>query len=66
MGTFTNDIVLRTKTRLEVVDVTNDVCELINKSGIQNGLVLVWTTHTTAAIAINEHDVDLWTDILQT
>jgi secondary thiamine-phosphate synthase enzyme len=64
--TYSNDVFLRTKTRLEIVDVTKDVYEIIDKSGIRNGLVIVWTTHTTAAIAINEHDVDLWADILQT
>ena len=66
MKTYTKNISLTTKTRIEIIDTTQEVCAFIDECDIHNGLVVLWTTHTTAAIAINEHDLDLWPDILQT
>ncbi len=59
-------ISLKTKTRLEIVDLTTEVSKVVRESSIKNGLVNVWTAHTTAAVAVNEHDEDLWEDILET
>jgi len=59
-------IPLRTKSRLEITDITKHVNRIVNESRIGNGLVNIWTTHTTAAVAVNEHDTDLWEDILST
>jgi len=49
---------------MEVIDVTSRVSEIVERSGVKNGLANVWIPHTTAAIAVNEHDTDLWDDIL--
>lgn len=55
---------LKTGKKLEVLDVTGEVQKIIGESGAKNGLVNLWITHTTAALAVNEHDTDLWEDIL--
>ncbi|MCW4025964.1 MAG: secondary thiamine-phosphate synthase enzyme YjbQ, partial [Candidatus Bathyarchaeota archaeon] len=34
------------------------------ESGISDGLANLWVPHSTAAVAVNEHDTDLWEDIL--
>jgi len=49
---------------MEIIDVTSRISEVIERSGIRNGIILIWVPHTTAAVAINEHDSDLWEDIL--
>lgn len=59
-------IALRTGKRLEISDVSRDVRKVVDGSGIKNGLVNVWIPHTTAGLAVNEHDPDLWDDILST
>lgn len=64
MKIYTDDISLRTGMKLEVVDVTRDANKIVDESGLRNGLVNLWVTHTTAALAVNEHDTDLWEDIL--
>jgi len=53
-----------TRKRMEILDVTSNVVKVVEESGITNGLVHIWVPHATAAIAVNEHDTDLWDDIL--
>ena len=53
-----------TRKRMEILDVTSNVIKIVDESGIMNGLVHIWVPHATAAIAVNEHDTDLWDDIL--
>ena len=53
-----------THKRMEILDVTSNVVKVVEESGIANGLVNIWVPHATAAIAMNEHDTDLWDDIL--
>ena len=49
----------------ELIDITNAVRDIASDSGIQDGLVLIYTPHTTAAITINENaDPDVITDLL--
>jgi secondary thiamine-phosphate synthase enzyme len=53
-----------TRKRMEIQDITSNVINVVNESGIINGLVHLWVPHATATIAVNEHDTDLWDDIL--
>ena len=46
--------------------MTGDVERIVRESGIKEGLVNLWIPHSTAALAVNEHDIDLWEDILST
>ncbi len=50
---------------VELIDVTREVRQAIHNSGIRNGLAVVFTPHTTAAVTINENaDPDVVTDII--
>jgi len=64
MNFYSEDIRLSTSRRMEILDITDKVYSVVARSGIKNGLVNLWVPHSTAAIAVNEHDVDLWDDIL--
>jgi secondary thiamine-phosphate synthase enzyme len=58
---------LRTHRRGEMIDITIKVNEVIEKSGVENGLAVVYVPHTTAGVAINENaDPDVAQDILDT
>jgi len=57
---------LTTQKRMMILDVTGDVRSIVEESNVKNGLVNLWVPHATAAIAVNEHDTDLWEDILKT
>jgi secondary thiamine-phosphate synthase enzyme len=58
------EISLSTGNRMEVLDITGKVERVVEEAGVKNGMVNLWISHTTAAIAVNEHDTDLWEDIL--
>ena len=64
MKIYSEDLKISTHERIEILDITEEVRRIINKSGIKNGVVNLWVPHATAAIAVNEHDVDLWEDII--
>ena len=56
---------IRTNSRSEMIDITRRVQELVNQSGIQNGVCTVFIPHTTAAVTINEDaDPDVTRDML--
>ncbi len=58
---------VKTDARTQMLDITSQVQGAVKKSGIKNGLVHVFSMHTTAAITINENaDPAVETDILNT
>ncbi|MBS4014844.1 MAG: secondary thiamine-phosphate synthase enzyme YjbQ [Candidatus Latescibacteria bacterium] len=48
-------IELSTTRRTELIDITDQVRNIIQKSKIRNGSVIIYVPHTTAAITINEN-----------
>jgi secondary thiamine-phosphate synthase enzyme len=40
----------------DLIDVTQDVRGAVDKSGIQNGVAVVYTPHTTCTVLINERE----------
>lgn len=56
---------IKTTKEDEFVNITNLVQKSVNESKIQNGTALIFSTHTTAGITINENaDSDVVRDIL--
>jgi secondary thiamine-phosphate synthase enzyme len=45
---------LKTGSRIEMVDITSLVQKEVSKSGIKDGVCMVYVPHTTAGITINE------------
>ncbi|ASI99056.1 secondary thiamine-phosphate synthase enzyme YjbQ [Thermococcus celer] len=52
-----------TEERFQVVDVTDEVQHLVWKSDVTSGIVVVFTTHTTTGLAINEKEAGLIEDM---
>ena len=46
---------IRTKSRVELQDITARVQELVKASGTDHGLCHIFVPHTTAGITVNEH-----------
>jgi len=59
MKAFTSAVRIRTQAKTEEVNITNQVEAVILESGIQEGMALVFTGHTTASIHLNNADRDL-------
>ena len=56
---------VRTTRHSEIVDITEQVEEIIEASGVKDGICIVYVPHTTAAVTINENaDPSVKTDIL--
>lgn len=48
-------ISVKTSARTQMIDITSEVREAVAASGVSDGLVHVYSMHTTGAIAINEN-----------
>lgn len=56
---------IKTTQRTELIEITHGVQDAVKKTGIENGLCIIFVPHTTAAITINEHaDPSVSRDIL--
>src|SRR5688572_20219179 len=55
--------VVETDQRIELVDLTNRVMEFVRTFNIREGLVTLWSMHTTCTLFINEFQMALLTDI---
>jgi secondary thiamine-phosphate synthase enzyme len=59
------EIVLNTRQREELVDITVQIEQLLAAEGWQDGLLHLWCMHTTAGLLCNEHaDPDVARDVL--
>jgi secondary thiamine-phosphate synthase enzyme len=54
---------VQTSERVELVDLTESVCELVRRSSLREGIASLWSLHTTCALFINEVQTALHADI---
>ncbi len=47
------------------VDITEQVEDTVSRAGIQHGLVIIFSRHTTAGIKINENEPELLDDLVR-
>jgi secondary thiamine-phosphate synthase enzyme len=47
-------IQVSSRARNELIDITGQVLDLVNKSGVSTGVCYLFTLHTTAGITVNE------------
>jgi secondary thiamine-phosphate synthase enzyme len=64
MKVVVKSFTLSTHDRFELVDITSRVEEIVEDSGVKNGIALVFAPHATAAIIANEHESGLINDII--
>jgi secondary thiamine-phosphate synthase enzyme len=70
MKTLTKEIWMDIPQRRAIVSIHNEVERLVDKSGVQEGIVLVNAMHITASVFINDnesglhHDYELWLEKL--
>ena len=60
---------IQTKQRYELVDITEKVEKVVKESNIKEGWVLVFVSHSTAAIVLTENEEGLkkdWLNFLKT
>ena len=70
MIVFTDYLWFNTKHRQEFVRITDDIAEIVAKSGVKQGTVLVSAMHITAGVYVNDwengliHDFQEWLEKL--
>jgi len=58
-------LTVKSHKQVELIDITHDVFKTILEDNITEGLAVIYTPHTTAAITINENaDPDVSRDII--
>ncbi|MBI3184280.1 MAG: YjbQ family protein [Myxococcales bacterium] len=66
MACYREEFSITTRSHDELVDVTERVRRVVERSGARDGLCSIYTPHATAAIAINENaDPNVCTDVLE-
>lgn len=62
MKAYTEYLRFNTRNKREFVNISDNVQECVNKSGVKEGLCLVNTMHITASIFINDNESGLHKD----
>ena len=62
MKTFTDYLWFNTKQRQEFVRITDAVSEIVRRSGVDDGMVLVSAMHITAGVYVNDWEEGLIED----
>ncbi|NTV28060.1 MAG: YjbQ family protein [Methanothrix sp.] len=57
-------IEIETEKPVEVIDITDHVLRTMQEGGVENGICLVYSHHTTTGLTVNEADEALIKDIL--
>src|ERR1700757_5281957 len=63
MKSHTEYIWFNTKKKREIIHITDTVREIVKKSGVEEGFVLVSAMHITAAVYVNDLEEGLFEDI---
>lgn len=65
MKVFKKQIPVKTKNRQQFYEITDEVRKAAEESGIKEGILTVFSPHTTAGLCINENaDKDVLTDLI--
>ena len=60
------EISVKTRSKIEMIDITRMVSDVVRHSNVKHGLCIVFVPHTTAAITINENaDPAVCKDIIE-
>ena len=62
MKTFRKQLFFNTKNRIDFINITDEVQQAIDESGIKEGLCLVNAMHITASVFINDNEYGLHND----
>jgi secondary thiamine-phosphate synthase enzyme len=62
---YTDYVTITTKSRYEILDITDRVEEVRKKARLADGFILVSTMHITSSIFVNDHESGLWQDIMR-
>jgi secondary thiamine-phosphate synthase enzyme len=65
MKTFTDYLFFNTRERREMIRITDEVADIVRRSGVREGMALVSAMHITAGVYVNDWEDGLIEDIGQ-
>ncbi|MFA5103997.1 MAG: secondary thiamine-phosphate synthase enzyme YjbQ [Candidatus Margulisiibacteriota bacterium] len=65
MKTHTEYITVNTKKEKEILNITHQVENIVDKSGVKDGMALVSAMHITASIFVNDEEPGIKHDLLE-
>ncbi len=65
MKTLTEYLHFDTKNKREIINITDQVEEIVKKSGVQEGIALISAMHITASVFINDEESGIKADFLE-
>jgi secondary thiamine-phosphate synthase enzyme len=66
MKIYKQKIEIESTTQIEFIDITEKVENIVEKSGVREGIVLIFSTHTTSSIVVNHNESMLIQDFMRT
>jgi len=66
MGIFYDEIKIKTKGEVDIIDITNEIQNVIEKSNINNGIVCIFVPGSTGTITTIEYEPGLMKDLPRT
>ncbi|MBI3610715.1 MAG: YjbQ family protein [Nitrospirae bacterium] len=58
------ELAVKTREGAELIDVTAEVQAIAEKSGVKNGICVVYVPHTTVGLLINENEPGFHSDLI--
>ena len=65
MRIYKQKIDLESKTQIEFMDITDKVQEIIDNSGIREGIAIIYVPHTSMGVTINHNEPMLLQDFMR-
>lgn len=65
MRSINETVLVETHTKQQLLDLTSSLKEAVDKAGIRNGVVGVYSQHTTASVFVSESQSALSHDIME-
>jgi secondary thiamine-phosphate synthase enzyme len=65
MTPFVETLNIRTHNDFDIVNITSQVNQVVKKSKVKEGQLIVFTPHTTTAVTVNEDEPRLISDIMR-
>jgi len=66
MKVYQDEFEISTSRRIQAVDITDKIEEIVKKSGLKNGICQIFVPHATAGIILEEAEPGLMKDIEKT
>ncbi|MBR9678143.1 MAG: YjbQ family protein [Nanoarchaeota archaeon] len=60
-----HELSFTTNNKIELMDITHEIEEFVKESGVEEGRLLIFVPHATAAVIVNEHESGLLNDYVK-